>query len=131
LLVVLGLAAVFSAASAAGAKKCMKCIPHAKKDCSTKDMWEEEVCENDNSYCRRMIQNVSGKTSYVLQCGYGSGKGLGDPKEGKDREYYNTANDYVKANVYHCDTDLCNSAVGATLSKLTTVAVLALAWMLH
>ena len=49
------------------------------------------------------------------------------------KPYYNTANDYVKANVYHCDDKpLCNSADGLGVSKVVaTLAVVAAAWVLH
>jgi len=124
LLVALALVAVF-AASAVSAFKCKKCIPDAgsKKDCQDPIDYEDETCTGEKPYCRRMVQNVEGKVSLVLQCAAAEG-GLVKP-------YYNTANDYVKANVYHCYEELCNSASDIGASKLAAVVVVALAWMLH
>ena len=61
----------------------------------------------------------------MLQCANAEG--------GMEKTYYNTANDYVKANVYHCnDKELCNSADGLGVSKVVaTLAVVAAAWMLQ
>lgn len=110
--------------SFAAALKCKKCIPTDKIDCKNEADYTDETCSAAEPYCRRMIQNVAGKTSLVLQCG-------ADPA-GLKKEYYNTANDYVKANVYHCyEKDFCNSASDFGVSKLAAIAVVALAWMLH
>lgn len=122
LMVVLALAAVF-AVSTVSAILCYECIPTPLQDCSDKNDFDTKDC-GDGNYCRKMIQNVQGKVNYVLQCGRAEG--------GMKKPTYHTANDYVKANVYHCnDKDRCNSADSATISKLAAVAVLAVAWMLH
>ena len=122
MLVALALAAVF-AASAVSALKCFECIPTKDKDCSDSSDFVSKTCPGENPYCRRMIQNVLGNVNYVLQCAHAEG--------GMAKPYYNTANDYVKANVYHCDTDECNAATAVGVSKVAAVAALALAWMLH
>jgi len=128
LLVSLALMAVL-AASVVTALKCKKCIPTEKKSCVDESEWEadDEPCTGADPYCRRMIQNVEGKISMVLQCGTAPSL----DKEGKFKEYYNTANDYVKASIYHCKGDLCNSASDFGASKVAAVAVVAIAWMLH
>merc|ERR1712212_517393 len=106
-----------------------KVHPHRKKSCVDESEWEadDEPCTGADPYCRRMIQNVEGKISMVLQCGTAPSL----DKEGKFKEYYNTANDYVKASIYHCKGDLCNSASDFGASKVAAVAVVAIAWMLH
>jgi len=122
-LVALALFGVF-AASAVSALNCFECLPNPDKDCDDRSQFKSVTCDKgDNPYCRKMIQNVQGKVNYVLQCAYAEG--------GMEKPYYNTANDYVKANVYHCDKDECNSAVSVGASKIAAVAVLAIAWMLH
>lgn len=127
LLISLALVAVF-AASAVTAFKCWECFPTKDKDCSEeKDRTQVECPAVAEPYCRKMIQNVENKVSYVLQCGEAPSK----TAEGKFKEYYNTANDYVKANVYHCASDKCNSAVSVGFSKIAAVAVVVIAWMLH
>lgn len=127
LLISLALVAVF-AASAVTAFKCWECFPTKDKDCSEeKDRTQVECPAVAEPYCRKMIQNVENKVSYVLQCGEAPSK----TAEGKFKEYYNTANDYVKANVYHCKTDSCNSASDIGASKIAAVAIVALAWMLR
>lgn len=123
----LALIAVF-AASAVTAFQCYKCYPTDEKDCTEEAQFEVEICNATKPYCRKMIQNVEGKVSHVLQCGT-TPKGF-TPK-GLVREKYNTANDYVKANVYHCTEEKCNSASDIGASKVAAVAVVALAWMLH
>jgi len=122
MLVALALAAVF-AVSTVAALECYKCIPAPEKDCDDESQFEVQKCEGEKPYCRKMIQNVAGKVNYVRQCGKAAG--------GMEKPYYNTANDYVKANVYHCDKDKCNSAVNVGASKIAAVAVVAIAWMLH
>lgn len=120
----LALIAVF-AASAVTAFQCYKCYPTDEKDCTEEAQFEVEICNATKPYCRKMIQNVEGKVSHVLQCGYADA----DTEDYKEK--YNTANDYVKANVYHCTEEKCNSASDIGASKVAAVAVVALAWMLH
>jgi len=129
LLISLALVAAF-AASAVTAFKCWECFPTKDKDCSEEKDRTQVECDASvaEPYCRKMIQNVENKVSYVLQCGGAESK-MADGKTFK--EYYNTANDYVKANVYHCKTDSCNSASDVGASKIAAVAIVALAWMLR
>jgi len=122
MLLALAVVAVF-AVSAVAALQCYECIPTPTKDCDDKADYTVKTCEEPNPYCRKMIQNVQGKVNYVLQCGKAEG--------GMDKPYYNTANDYVKANVYHCNKDKCNSAVSVGASKIAAVVVVAVAWMMH
>jgi len=124
-LMVIALAAVFGVSTVA-AIQCYNCVPNADVDCSSLESAEKKTCEKGYDYCRKMIQTVLGKTSYVLQCGKDAG--------GMEKPYYNTANDYVKANVYHCnDKDLCNSAdaMGASKMIFAAVAVSLALWRLH
>jgi len=125
LVIVAAVAAVVLFAVVAKADiQCYECIPTPTKDCSEESDFSTVNCPGANAYCRKMIQNVESKVSYVLQCGNAEG--------GMDKPYYNTANDYVKANVYHCnDKPKCNSAVNNVVSPLAAVIVVALAWMLH
>jgi len=127
-LMVIALAAVFSVSTVA-AIQCYSCTPNpaAEEDCSDLESAavEKKTCEKGFDYCRKMIQTVLGKTSYVMQCGGAAG--------GMEKPYYNTANDYVKANVYHCnDKDLCNSAdaMGASKMIFASVAVSLALWRL-
>jgi len=122
MLIAVALAAVF-AVSAVAALQCYECIPTPTKDCDDKSDYVVKTCDGAEPYCRKMIQNVQGKVNYVLQCGQAPG--------GMKKPYYNTANDYVKANVYHCDKDKCNSAVSVGASKIAAVVVVAVAWMMH
>jgi len=123
---VIVLAAVFGVSTVA-AIQCYSCIPNpdTKVDCSNLEDATKETCPKGSDYCRKMIQTVLGSTSYVLQCGKDA--------SGMEKPYYNTANDYVKANVYHCDDkDLCNSAdaVGASKMIVASVAVSLALWRL-
>jgi len=124
LVIVAAVAAVLFAVVAKADIQCYECIPTPTKDCADESTFTTVNCPGANAYCRKMIQNVESKVSYVLQCGNAEG--------GMDKPYYNTANDYVKANVYHCnDKPKCNSAVNNVVSPLAAVIVVALAWMLH
>jgi len=123
-LMVIALAAVFGVSTVA-AIQCYSCVPDpaTKKDCSNLDDAKAETCPSGSDYCRKMIQTVLGTTTYVLQCGKDAA--------GMEKPYYNTANDYVKANVYHCnDKDLCNSAdaMGASKMIVASVAVSLALW---
>lgn len=125
----LALVAVF-AATTVSALKCASCTQTKEDDCSDPSSanTKEEVCQpganGEKPYCRLMIQNVQGTVTYVRQCGSAAG--------GMKKPYYNTANDYVKASVYHCDDkDLCNGATSFFVSKMAAVGVVAIAWMLH
>jgi len=125
LVVVAAVAAVVLFAVVAKADiDCYECIPTPTKTCADASTFDTVTCKGENAYCRKMIQNVESTVSYVLQCGSAEG--------GMDKPYYNTANDYVKANVYHCNNKpKCNSAVNNVVSPLAAVIVVALAWMLH
>jgi len=113
-------AAVLFAAAAEADLECYECLPTQKMKCEDDSMYKTVNCPG--GYCRKMIQKVHGDVSYVLQCGNAEG--------GMKKPHYNTANDYVKAYVYHCNSPLCNSAVNNIVSPLL-VAVVALAWMRH
>jgi len=100
--------------------KCYECYPDKNDDCS-ETFGEEKDCKN-GTYCRKMRQTVLSKVTYVRQCGR--------TIDGKFRESYATANDYVKANVYQCKQDLCNSAL-PLLNILVFVAILLVGWAIH
>ena len=86
LVVVAAVAFVIFAAVAKADLQCYECIPTPTKKCEDNSMYAEVDCQGE--YCRKIVQNVQGEVSYVLQCGTAEG--------GMDKPHYTTANDYVK-----------------------------------
>jgi len=121
--VLLSIGLLLAAAASTMAFKCYLCIPEGDKDCTKEEDRVLTDCKGTNPYCRKMEQNVLGTTQYVYQCA--------EDAAGREKLYYNTANDYVKASVYHCLDEQCNGASHKMASGFAATLIVAVAWMLH